>query len=68
MEWYALTSLCSVPLSSNPSFVISIDCSDRQNAVYDKWIIPGKPPCRACVGAVLGSPNYMVEVRVIAAQ
>lgn len=37
------------------------------NAVYDQWIIPGKPPCRACIQAKLASPKYLVEVRVIAA-
>ena len=38
------------------------------NEVYDKWLVPGKPPCRACVEAKLASPNYLVEIRVIAAK
>jgi enamine deaminase RidA (YjgF/YER057c/UK114 family) len=40
---------------------------DGMNAVYDKWIIPGKPPCRACIHAKLAKPEWKIEVRVIAA-
>lgn len=40
---------------------------DAMNEVYDKWIIPGSPPCRACVQAQLYSPSCKVEVRVVAA-
>lgn len=39
----------------------------RMNAVYDSWIIPGMPPCRACVQAKLYSPECKIEVRAIAA-
>lgn len=28
----------------------------------------GKPPCRACVQAILAAPRYKVEIRVIAAK
>ena len=41
---------------------------ERFNALYDKWIVPGKPPCRACLEAKLASPKFLVEVRVIAAK
>lgn len=37
------------------------------NKVYDEWIIPGSPPCRACVEAQLYTPSCKVEVRVVAA-
>ena len=37
------------------------------NEVYDKWIIPGSPPCRACVEAQLYTPSCRVEIRVVAA-
>ena len=39
---------------------------NSMNTVYDQWITPGAPPCRACVEAKLYSPNCFVEVRVIA--
>jgi enamine deaminase RidA (YjgF/YER057c/UK114 family) len=41
---------------------------DGMNKIYDKWIIPGQPPCRACVQAKLASPEWRVEIRVIAAK
>ncbi len=37
------------------------------NAVYDEWLVPGIPPCRATVEAKLYSPKCRVEIRVIAA-
>ena len=40
---------------------------DGMNKVYDSWIIPGKPPCRACIQAKLAKKEWKVEVRVIAA-
>ena len=36
------------------------------NTVYDKWIVSGKPPTRACVQAKLADEGYLVEIRVIA--
>jgi enamine deaminase RidA (YjgF/YER057c/UK114 family) len=38
------------------------------NSVYDRWIVPGKPPCRACVQSELYSPDCLVEVRAIASK
>ena len=40
---------------------------DGMNEVYDKWVVPGSPPCRACVQAKLCDSKYLVEIRVIAA-
>ena len=37
------------------------------NSVYDSWILPGKPPCRACIQAKLYAKDVLVEIRVIAA-
>ena len=37
------------------------------NAVYDRWLVPGEPPCRACVHASLYTPSCRVEIRVVAA-
>ena len=39
----------------------------KMNQIYDQWLVPGKPPCRACIQAKLASEEYMVEIRVIAA-
>jgi len=40
---------------------------DGMNSVYDKWIAPGKPPCRACIQAKLATASYRVEFKVVAA-
>ncbi len=40
---------------------------NEMNAVWDAWITPGNPPCRACVESKLASPQYNVEIMVTAA-
>jgi enamine deaminase RidA (YjgF/YER057c/UK114 family) len=37
------------------------------NAVWEKWVVPGQTPARATVEAKLASPEYLVEIQVIAA-
>ena len=39
----------------------------RMNGVWDAWISPGNTPGRACVEANLASPDFSVEIAVIAA-
>ncbi len=41
---------------------------DEMNGVWDKWVVPGHPPARACIEAKLASPEYTVEIAVIAAK
>ncbi len=36
------------------------------NAVWDAWVSPGNTPARATVEAKLASPDYKVEVMVVA--
>ncbi len=38
------------------------------NAVWDAWIAPGHTPARATVEAKLASPDYKVEIMVVAAR
>jgi enamine deaminase RidA (YjgF/YER057c/UK114 family) len=40
---------------------------DEMNAVWDKWVVPGQAPARACVEARLARPDIKVEIQVIAA-
>lgn len=41
---------------------------NEMNAVWDAWVTPGAPPCRACVeSAKLASSDYAVEIQVVAA-
>ena len=37
------------------------------NEVWDAWVPPDQAPARACVQAELAIPEFLVEVRVIAA-
>ena len=41
---------------------------EEMNAVWDAWVAPGAPPARATVEARLASPDYKVEIAVIAAR
>jgi enamine deaminase RidA (YjgF/YER057c/UK114 family) len=39
----------------------------EMNAVWDPWVSPGNTPARATVEAKLATPEYRVEIAVIAA-
>ena len=41
---------------------------DQMNAAWEAWIAPGAAPARATVEARLASPDYLVEIAVIAAR
>jgi enamine deaminase RidA (YjgF/YER057c/UK114 family) len=38
------------------------------NAVWDAWVSAGNTPARATVEAKLASPQYCVEIMVVAAR
>ena len=40
----------------------------EMNAVWDAWVSPGNAPARATVEAGLASPDYKVEIMVVAAR
>jgi enamine deaminase RidA (YjgF/YER057c/UK114 family) len=40
----------------------------QMNAVWDAWVSPGNTPARATVEAKLASPDYVVEIMVVAAR
>lgn len=39
----------------------------EMNSVWDEWVVPGETPARACVESKLASPNFTVEIGVVAA-
>lgn len=39
---------------------------DEMNAVWDKWVVPGNTPVRACVEARMAAPDILVEIQVTA--
>lgn len=49
--------------------VFLADISDfaTMNAAWDAWVPPGHTPARATVEARLASPQYRVEIKVVAA-
>ena len=55
-------------LLSAQVWLTDIATFDEFNAVWDAWVTPGSPPCRACVEAGLAAPQYKVEIMVIAAR
>jgi enamine deaminase RidA (YjgF/YER057c/UK114 family) len=40
----------------------------EMNAVWDAWVAPGNTPARATVEARLATPDYKVEIMVVAAR
>jgi enamine deaminase RidA (YjgF/YER057c/UK114 family) len=40
----------------------------EMNSVWDTWVSPGNTPARATVEAKLASPDYKVEIMVVAAR
>ena len=40
----------------------------EMNAVWDAWVSPGNTPARPTVEAKLASPDYKVEIMVVAAR
>jgi enamine deaminase RidA (YjgF/YER057c/UK114 family) len=40
----------------------------EMNAVWDAWVEPGHAPARACGESKLATPDYTVEIIIIAAQ
>jgi enamine deaminase RidA (YjgF/YER057c/UK114 family) len=41
---------------------------DEMNSVWDKWVVQGQTPARACIESKLAHPKYLVEIRVVAAR
>lgn len=39
---------------------------DAMNEIYDAWVSDINKPARACVGAQLASPDYLIEIQATA--
>lgn len=48
-------------------WLASMEDFDRMNSVWDAWVPQGHTPARLCGSADLASPDYTVEIAVIAA-
>ena len=40
----------------------------QMNAVWNDWVDPANPPCRACVRADMARPEILIEIMVTAAK
>ena len=49
-------------------WLTSMDDFAEMNSVWDAWVDPKNPPCRACVESRLAAPQYTVEIMVVAAK
>jgi enamine deaminase RidA (YjgF/YER057c/UK114 family) len=54
-------------LSAN-IWITDMSTFGEMNAVWDGWVSPGNTPARATVEAKLASPEYKVEIMVVAAK
>ncbi|WGF89020.1 RidA family protein [Marinivivus vitaminiproducens] len=54
-------------LLSTTIWITDMSTFAEMNAVWDAWVPEGCAPGRACVEAKLASPDYTVEIAVIAA-
>ncbi|MBY8976632.1 RidA family protein [Rhodobacteraceae bacterium NNCM2] len=48
-------------------WLASMDDFAEMNAVWDAWVPAGAAPARACVESRLASPDFTVEIGIIAA-
>jgi enamine deaminase RidA (YjgF/YER057c/UK114 family) len=54
-------------LLSATVWLTDIGTFDEMNSVWDEWVSAGNAPARACIEAKLISPEYRVQIAVIAA-
>jgi enamine deaminase RidA (YjgF/YER057c/UK114 family) len=41
---------------------------DEMNSVWDRWVVAGETPARACVESRMAAPDILVEIQVTAAR
>ncbi len=49
-------------------WLANIDDFEEMNGVWDAWVPEGHAPVRACVESRLASPDFTVEIGIIAAR
>jgi enamine deaminase RidA (YjgF/YER057c/UK114 family) len=64
----AATSSSKSHILSATIWMADIGQIGDMNAVWDAWIDPANPPARACGESRLATPDYLVEVMIIAAK
>jgi enamine deaminase RidA (YjgF/YER057c/UK114 family) len=64
----ALAGTDKTKLLSTNIWITDMANFPEMNAVWDSWVSPGNTPARATVEAKLASPDYKVEIMVVAAR
>ncbi len=49
-------------------WLASMDDFAEMNEIWDAWVDPANPPARACGESKLATPDYTVEIIVVAAR
>ena len=64
----ALAGTDKTKLLSANIWITDMTIFAEMNGVWDSWVSPGNAPARATVEAKLASPDYKVEIMVVAAR
>jgi enamine deaminase RidA (YjgF/YER057c/UK114 family) len=64
----AFLAMAGTKLLSANIWITDMAQFGEMNAVWDAWVSPGNTPARATVEAKLASPDYKVEIMVVAAR
>ena len=64
----ALAGTDKTKLLSANIWITDIANFAEMNSIWDSWVSPGNTPARATVEAKLASPDYKVEIMVVAAR
>jgi enamine deaminase RidA (YjgF/YER057c/UK114 family) len=57
-----------LPITAAGVWITDMANFAEMNSVWDSWVSPGNTPARATVEAKLASPDYKVEIMVVAAR
>ncbi|WP_029356282.1 RidA family protein [Bosea sp. 117] len=66
-KWLAAAGTDKTKLLAATIYLSDMSTFAEMNKVWDAWVAPGQTPARATVEAKLATPDYKVEIVVIAA-
>lgn len=66
-KWLAEAGSDKSKILSATIWITDMALFGEMNAVWDAWVDTANPPARACTEAALATPDFLVEVMVIAA-
>ncbi|AEJ12877.1 MULTISPECIES: RidA family protein [Pseudomonas] len=61
-RWFSEVGAGKKDISRIQIWLANMDDFAAMNAVYDAWV-GDEPPVRACVGAPLAAPEYLIEIQ-----